>query len=368
MVTALVGLVVAFKLASVIIAGASITTDLAAYTAAAGRLLHGEPIYTLPIVQGGNPPNYLYPPLIALLFTLLGPYPLAWWIWALFSLACWGGAIAVLLGELRLPLGQRLGERGWPLLIAALLVFPPVSAHLIWGQVGLPILLCLSLSWRDLRRGQEGRAGMLLGLAIAIKLYPALICLPLLIRRRWHAFAAAGGLASILVAGSFAWVGVEQTVFYVREMLPAASDHGVGDPGNYALREFLGGQLGFVLITFVVLTPLALLARRAPLHSSLALGITAVLLLSPVVWAHYFVLALLPWLEALSQASRATLVLLALIFALLASASAVFYVPLALVPLAHLLPTLGVVGLFAVQVGQLWHIVARPQSAESRAN
>lgn len=349
----LLGLLTARHTLEVVAGGASTSTDLLAYVAAAERLLNGEPIYWLPVDPSGDPPSYLYPPLLALVFTLLGPYHVAWWIWVGFSLLCWVGALALALTELRAPLSARLGERGWPLLAAALLVFPPLSAHFIWGQVGLLILICLTGSWWCLRRGREGWAGALLGLAIAVKLYPALIALPLLAGRRWRAVAMAAAVSAALVGGSFLAVGVDQTLFYVRELLPATGDLGTGDEGNYALRELLPGPLA-AAGGLAILGLLAWLGRRIPAADSLSLGTTAVLLISPVVWSHYFVLALLPWLAALARASQRELWLLGPAYALIATASAVYYVPLALVPLAHALPTLGAILLFAVQVLQAW--------------
>lgn len=338
------------KLALVLAQGGP-NTDLRAYTAAAANLRSGAPIYWLPIVQGGDPPNYLYPPFLALVFTLLGPYRTAWWIWGLFSIACWLGALALLLRALREPLGRRLGPRGWPLLVAGLAVFPPVTAHILWGQVGLPILLCLTAAWWALGRRRDGLAGALIGLAIALKIYPALVLVPLVARGRWRAVLVSGAAAALLIGGGFLFVGWEQTRLYLGEVLPAAGDHGVGDVGNYALRERIGQPL-FAVTAVAALGALAWAGRRGELSQAYALAASAILLLSPVVWGHYFVLALLPWLLAVAVASRRQLVALVVAILLVATASAVFYVPLFLVPLAQAAPTVGVVILFAVQLAQ----------------
>lgn len=327
-------------------------TDLEAYTAAAAHIQSGEPIYRLPIIQGSSPPNYLYPPFLALLFLAFGSYASAWITWIIVSVLCYAAILAVLLRELGPELDQCIGARGWPILWAGLLIFTPVMVHLIWGQVGLPILLCLSLAWIALQRGQDGRAGVALGIAITLKLYPVVLFVPLLVGGRFRLVGTAVLVAAALIGGSFTAISLEQTLFYLREVIPAAAAHGVGDIGNYALRD---------RVPFLVYAPIAVLigayiliiAWRRRLADAVLLSITAILLTSPLVWGHYFVLALLPWLVALARATPTQIALLALAFAGMSTASAVFYMPtLLLQQIAQWLPTLGAALLLLVQIRQ----------------
>jgi hypothetical protein len=112
--------------------------------------------------------------------------PDAAFVFTVISLVALVFGIAFLLGS--------LANLGWPIALlggAAAGLFPPVIGSLYFGQANLVVLLLLAVSYRCVMPGP------LLGLAGAIKLYPAAGFLPALIQRRWRVLG--NGLAVLMV-------------------------------------------------------------------------------------------------------------------------------------------------------------------------
>jgi alpha-1,2-mannosyltransferase len=340
----------------------TLETDVGSYFSGAQRLRDGLPLYPADLTfSDGSREHYVYPPLLALIFYPLTSYQLAWWGWAAFSLVCWAAALWLLVRELlRSAFGQQLRlSIWWPVFLAALINFPPVLVHMTWGQLQLPLLLLLTLAWLCLRRERPAAAGVLIGLTIALKLFPLLLLLPLLAQRRWRCVAAALGTAALVLGLCFAVVGWDQTVFYVTKVLPeVGSQKELYD--NYSLsvsmklwlsatfpRDLVANALR---LAFLGLVAVAALRRQRAADLGLALGVTALFWVPPVVWAHYFVLAYLPLFDALTRAPRRLLASLIAAYFLIATASMIFYVPDQLVLFVHPLPVLGALLLLGVQV------------------
>jgi hypothetical protein len=62
--------------------------------------------------------------------------------------------------------------------------WPPVFCVLRLGQYEVLILALLVLGWRAAAEDRDWRAGILLGLAAAVKLYPTLFLIPFVVQRR----------------------------------------------------------------------------------------------------------------------------------------------------------------------------------------
>lgn len=335
-------------------------TDLGAYMSGAQRLRAGLPLYPPDLDITRSRLQYAYPPLLAQLLYPFESYTLVWWAWAAVSLACWGAALRLLLGQvLPSPAGQALRRSDWwPVFLAALVNFPPVLVHLTWGQLQLPLLLILTGAWLELRRGRETRAGLLVGLAITLKVFPLLLLLPLALQRRWRCAAAALLLSGAALGLSFAAVGPQQVAFYITRVLPEINRQEILTD-NYAITQtlrlalgpgFPAGPAGLAL-RLAGLALLAWLALRpgTPADQALAAGVTATLWLSPIVWAHYFVLAYLPCADLLLRAGRRRRAALALAYFGIATASLLFYVPEPAIWAAQALPVLGTGLLLALQ-------------------
>jgi alpha-1,2-mannosyltransferase len=340
----------------------SLETDVGSYISGAERLRNRLPLYPADLTfSDGSREHYVYPPLLALIFYPLTSYQLAWWIWAACSLICWTAALWLLIREL---LGSEFGRQlrqsiWWPIFLAALINFPPVLVHMTWGQLQLPLLLLLTLAWLCLRRERPIGAGVLIGLTIALKLFPLLLLLPLLAQRRWRCVAAALGTAALVLGLSAAVVGWDQTVFYVTTVLPeVSSQKELYD--NYSVtismklwlsdsfpRDLVANGLR---LAFLGLVALAALRQSRAADLGLALGVAALFWVPPVVWSHYFVLAYLPLFDALLRAPRRLLSGVIAAYFLIATASMIFYVPDQFVAFAHPLPILGALLLLGTQI------------------
>jgi hypothetical protein len=257
-----------------------------------------------------------HPPFNALLFaplTLL-PYDQAILLWSALSCLLYLGIGLIVLRELQISLAAH-----WRLLLLGLgLCWYPFQAHIALGQLSLLVAACVLGCWAMLRHGREGFAGMLLGLACLIKLFPGLIILYLLQRRRWWAGGAA--LATFAAGNVLALelIGPTDVIDYFVHMAPQdAAMHGAS-PLNVALagvirRLFDGGLwvspllgapfVGTLLIGLASLGALVVLARQignmpevtGKDDRAFALVCVAMLLISPITWWHVFPLLLLPF-------------------------------------------------------------------------
>lgn len=174
-----------------------------------------------------------HPPALVVAFVPLTflPYEAVFVLWTL------GG-----LGLLAL-IGRWLGLS--PLATLALVAWPPLWVELYIGNWQIVLLaLCLA-GWRAAERRRDGRAGVWLGLAASIKLFPVLLLLPFFARRRWRLVAvAAAVLFGTQVVGLLAF-GPEGFRRYWLEVLPAVNAHyralGYNSTPYGALLRIFGG-------------------------------------------------------------------------------------------------------------------------------
>ncbi len=257
------------------------------------------------------------PPTFALAVAPLAllPYPVAWGIWQFLSLVALGGALALIVREIRPPFPPLT----WMALGCLILLFPPLSFHMIYAHTEVFILLLLVGAWVSLRRGREVSAGLLLALAGVLRLYPLFFLFLLLQRRAWRALLASfvGGLALVLLAGLAA--GPES---YLRYLGVLRNDISTFYPlwGNASLWGIvhkvaalwppLGGlpwlrdglaaglSLGLLGGTAALAWKDAHLPNRLDRH--FALFTASVLLASPLSWVYYQILLYLPFFLLLS--------------------------------------------------------------------
>jgi alpha-1,2-mannosyltransferase len=204
---------------------------------------------------------------------------------------------------------------------------------------------------------------MLLGLAIALKIFPALLVAPLLVQRRWRCLSVAALTAVAVLVGSFALVGWDEAWVYITKVLPDVNNAlGQNSPGNNSIASMLRNAIGAggladslsLVIRAVVMGLVGFGAwrlRNDPARA-FALGVTALMLVPPVIWEHYFVLAYLPWLDALARKRRGEGALLGLAYFLIATASLAYHTPAAMLFVVQALPLAGVALLLAVQLRQ----------------
>lgn len=145
---------------------------------------------------------YLYPPLLA---QVLAPFiatigePLSANLWYILNIAC-------LIGMVRIMCQYTAPQHHiWLWLLPV--VFIPITHTLYIGQITIILTYLFMLTWRDWHRQKLIRAGMWLGLACWIKVFPAFMVLFFVLRRDWRVIrgvmiAGIGlGILQIVVSG-----------------------------------------------------------------------------------------------------------------------------------------------------------------------
>jgi hypothetical protein len=289
-VLAVVAAYIAFGLRT---ASNTLGCDFLAYYNAAEHWLAGQAIYDLTIGSTGTCGTYQYPPpfvLMALPFSLFG-FAVGTWLWIAFLLACWAVGTAIL----PVRLGTRwvvllLGAVGWPLIFGVRI-----------GQVTPVLYLIFASAWRSLDRPVW--LGVSVAIGTIVKLQPGLIAVWLATRRQWRAIevAVVAGLTIVVVAaivGLRDWFGLLTLLRSLTNAVDIPVNMAIG-----ATLHTLGLDLGLAgtiqsLNTVVILGLVVLAGLRLPRTPGFLVAVVATQLISPIVWAHYALLLLLPvaWL------------------------------------------------------------------------
>jgi alpha-1,2-mannosyltransferase len=292
--------------------------DIDVYRMGGQAWLDGRPLYADGVMfhtRGGLDLPFTYPPLAAVLFA---PF-------ALLSLE--GASIAITLATLILLIvattilltrldvwpdsaggGKPItSEPAWlrrtwlaaAIVAPAVIYFEPIRSNFDFGQINV-VLMTLVIADCVPRKTPWPR-GMLLGLAIALKLTPAVFLLYFVLRRDTRALlvAAASALAATLVGVAFAWRDSfeywTETVRNTDRIGTATLNTNQNIAGALA-RLGLGENVRFVVWTaacFAVLALTVWAVRRVLKAEQPALALICVamfgLVVSPVSWSHHWV-------------------------------------------------------------------------------
>lgn len=252
---------------------------------------------------------FTYPPFGALVLEPLSRMPLGL-VQALWTAGTLAAVVALAATVLR-PVAYRIGL---PLTVAALLVSAPIRSHLRFGQVGVFLVLLVTLDL--LRRGRV--AGWGVGLAAAIKLTPAVFLPWLALTRQWRR-----------LAGTVAWLGGATLAglvllwpssgAYLRGASTDTTRFGLNHiPGNQSMRGMLlralpdstADRLWLVLAVVVVGIGMYQAWRCERAGNRLAaVGVLAAasVAASPISWVHHLIWLAVP-IAALAAAGRFRLV------------------------------------------------------------
>ncbi len=307
---------------------------------AAGRAaLDGGEVYAVKHPRGWP---YFYPPGGTLLLAGLAvlPFPAAVIAWYLLNAGAYVWACARLVRLCDEIAGRPVG----PLVVlAGVLNILPLGTALQRGQLA-PLLFALMVEalW-CYRKGRTLHSGVWIGLAAAIKLYPAVVVLPLVVRREWR------GLAGFAICVALLWfvlppvvlgfhAGWDTTTAWLRGvLLPFLTESGFAEQpvfegiNQFALsnqsffgvlsrwlaRDALPAHEPFAgtcanlstnairllagLLSLVLVGLMAWLASRRTEHGGFAeaavwsLPMLAANFMSHIAWNHYFVVLTLPY-------------------------------------------------------------------------
>lgn len=130
---------------------------------------------------------------------------------------------------------RQVGVGRWFAAAIALMVLAlPISEFgLDWAQIDGVMLLALVVGWSCIRSGRDSPAGVLIGLAISLKIFPWMLLIPLVRLRKWAVvkWAVVGAACSLLL--STAILGFGATSSFVTEAsrsnfrIWAAADNGL---------------------------------------------------------------------------------------------------------------------------------------------
>ena len=267
------------------------------------RLLHGEPLYPSDLLATGT----VWAP-----FTAVALVPLALltrWsplaattAWSLLLFGCLALSIA---------LSQRWGRRAVLLALAAVAV--PLQLDFEYRNVNTVLLLLLVAAVVELEKGRQERAGLWLGLAAAAKAFPAFGFIYLAVRRQWRGLAVASTVAAVGTLAALLPYGLAGALETARAWLHLSLDPvrwplTLGNQSLHAVSTRLA-LIPEVVITLQVLSlacTAVVLWRGAPAFDALS-GVAATtllaLLVSPLSWVHYRVLAIPAWMAVLAHAT-----------------------------------------------------------------
>ncbi len=240
--------------------------------------------------------------------------------WNLISLAAMVASlliVAMVLPELK----------GLFLPVAGLLPFClPIYGNLLQAQLTFLLVLLVTASWALDRSGRPAAAGTLIGVAAAIKLFPAYLVVYFAAQRRGRALIAFAASFVALNLATIAVLGGETYRDYVGIVLPAVEkfrSYGfnlslsgfwyklfdpIGEPGRITplWPSPAVARYGTLVSDLIVTAIVVVLAHRAktPTDRDLAFGsaATAMLLVSPVTWDYSVPLLLVP-IAAITRAA-----------------------------------------------------------------
>ena len=326
----------------VLVPGSERMKDLLVYVGAGSTAGSGADVYEF---RTAFDMPFTYPPFAALLSEPLSRVPLG-----LLHVLWVAATLAALVGVARVAMRPVVARIGLPLTVAALLVSSPVRSHLRFGQVGVFLVLLVAADLLTDRR----RSGAGLGLAIAIKLTPAVFLPWLVVRLRLRLLATAVGVAAgaTLLGLVLLWPSAQEYLWRARWDSDRFGPNDVA--GNQSVRGMLlRSGLAESSATVLWLLCAAVLAVLATLgakrledagHRLAAVGVLASLSIavSPISWVHHLVFLVLP-LAALVDAGRHRL---AVAWAIVLTVS---------------LPSLGSAGLRAGGPEPFWQLVVNAQ-------
>jgi len=282
--------------------GDDITTEIAQ----AHRILDGLVLYHTPQTQG-----IWWPP-----FALLVVVPFAALADASLVLAkaCWGVLGIVALAWSVHECGRRWGWR--PALVALAVVLFPVHNNFHHLNFETLLLALLVAAAADLADGRAARAGVWVGLATALKIFPGLLLPYFAWRRQWKAFGAGVAVAAgvtILALLPYGPGGALEAL----ENFVTLTIHGQNFQGGTIVGFHMQklGRLGYaiggtavsivalhLLAAGLVLATLSRRAARPPDDPPLEVGIVILfaVLVTPIAWLHTFTLGYLAWVAAVA--------------------------------------------------------------------
>ena len=298
--------------------------DAAVFFEGGRRLLHAEPLYEGSSAADG----FIGPPFQAMFFApfaaIAAASPLlARILWQALNLACFGLGVWLTLKALD-AVGDRAGQpqAPWlPMLFAPLaaILLPTLTNFEHQNMNALLLALIAAATWQ-MTLGFATAAGILVGIATALKIFPAFLILYFVARRYWTAAIAAMVTTIVLSVAPLAIYGAgftdlvktfwrlgnsgwpirgnnqsliaavdRLTLGFVQTPVSAA---GVREAADAPPALALFAVLALVLVGTFVVTIAKTPRRPSFIPCEMAMATILAILLSPIAWDHYWTMML----------------------------------------------------------------------------
>jgi hypothetical protein len=235
-------------------------------------------------VEVGNPA--LYPPFLMFLVAPLTFLP--WWLGLSIWIVVQAAAIVFSLWVLRVR-----DVRCYALALLSL----PVVRGLAWGNATLLLVPLVALAWRW--RALWTRVGVIVGVAIAAKLFLWPLVFWLVGSRRYRAVGTAVATAVAVVLLPWALIGFEGLADYP-ELLRAAER--VYATHSFSVATILAGVgvevgiagWGALAVGGLLAVAALIVGRRGCDDASFSFALLAAILGSPILWEYYYAILIVP--------------------------------------------------------------------------
>ena len=281
------GVFVAVSAATIMRGGAAGTGDVFqvdwhVYWAGARDLVNGD-LYRVPLDAGGrtlSAEQFSLPPLSAAwaIPLLALPVLVGGYVWQTLAVAAIGASAIAAASILRQP-------RSWltaGLVLGPLaLTFPYIEGLHLGTNNFLVLALVAGATWAYLAR-RDTAAGLLFGLAIATKLWPAALLVVALRERRLRVAGWAAAVVGVQGLVLFGWLGFDAigpAVDTFRDPIPPTG-YLIGPTAVPGLRDAWQSGLGLVVAIGLLALPLR---GRAGIGVAILAGLAVV----PNLWVHY---------------------------------------------------------------------------------
>jgi hypothetical protein len=271
-------------------------------------------------------------------FFILLLLPMAWlsyskallfWSAISFIATCWG----ILLVIKSYPdVWNNKHIRIWS--FAGFLLYFPTYANFCLGQVSSILLLITAGAWLACRKGQDSKAGILLGFALSLKLFYGLFLIYFIARKQWRALISliatflSCSIIALLFYSNSVYKNYFNTLQHVRWYASSWNASifgflirifGTGHEGNHALIKLPSlAYPVYVIIASCLLIYLLWVIwqsshkkmqvsaqeKQDVLDWQFSLTITLMLLLSPLAWLYYFTLLIIPFITIIRLSDK----------------------------------------------------------------
>jgi alpha-1,2-mannosyltransferase len=242
---------------------------------------------------------------------------LSWYVLNLAALLAgvvlWARAIMDLRGA-----GWIAAWAAAPVQLSLLAILLPAPTNFEHQNMNALLLFILGAGAYGCVRGSAGLGGVWIGIAAALKAFPALLIVYLALRRQWRACAAAVAAAVTLTSAPAIWYGAAGAWRTLGDWIALAGDSGwpirEQNQSVFAMASRLAPDHAILVIAIVVTTLIGLLlwsaighraVDRSAMGPELALTVGCAVLISPIAWDHYWVLMFPAFLATAVRKERA---------------------------------------------------------------